>query len=226
MKKIDDTNKLNYYIAKYNFNDYFTHDFSKYTELLYFKDGDYIIREGVTSSYLYFMVEGKCRYSSVNEAGDVIIFGASKNFKIFGEAASLWNEIPKNSVQAIGDTYCLAISLHKYRDTLLNDATFLRFICKILSDRLIFANNTYSFYRSTTTENRLAAYILQYANNDIFHTNLIDLAETMGVSYRHLLRVLSSFIEEGVLKKDKRNYHIIKRKKLEDLVEYQYIYYD
>ena len=33
-------------------------------------------------------------------------------------------------------------------------------------------------------------------------------------------------IEEGILKKDKRNYHIIKRKKLEDLVEYQYIYYD
>lgn len=226
MKKLNDKNKLNHYISKYHFNDYFANDFSAYTELLYFEDGDYIIREGVTSSYLYFMVEGKCRYSSVNEAGDVIIFGASKNFKIFGEAASLWNEIPKASVQAIGETYCLAISLRKHRDTLLNDATFLRFICKMLSDRLIFANNTYTFYRSTTTENRLASFILQNAKNNIFRANLIDLAETLGVSYRHLLRVLSKFVEDGMLEKDKRNYHIVDRKKLANLVEYQYIYYD
>ena len=43
----------------------------------------------------------------------------------------------------------------------------------------------------------------------MFSERLIDVAEQLGVSYRHLLRALKSLGEEGILEKRKDGYHIL-----------------
>ena len=73
-------------------------------------------------------------------------------------------------------------------------------------------------------ENRLASYInellvehdskIEYVD---FDESLIDVAEHLGSSYRHLLRTFNSLIEKNVLDKDKLGYKVIDKNKLADL---------
>ncbi len=226
MKRIYDKEIVNYYIKKTSFRKYFEQDFVKYAELLFFDKNEYLIKEGEESPYLLFMVKGRVVYSSISEAGNTIIFGSTKSFKVFGEASSIWNEIPENSVKALEPTYCLAISLNNYRDLLLNDTHFLRHICKILSDRLKNANKSYAFYLSTNAENRLASFILQNQKNNVFDNSLVSTSEVIGVSYRHLQRVICSFCEKGILKKEKRRYIILDKEKLNGYINSTFVYYD
>lgn len=226
MKKIYDKDTIDFYIRTTSFRKYFDKDFVEYAELLFFEKNEYLIKEGEISPYLLFMVKGKVVYSSISEAGNTIIFGSTKSSKIFGEASSIWNEIPENSVKALAPTYCLAINLDNYRDLLLNDIHFLRHICKILSDRLKNANKSYAFYLSTNAENRLASFILQNQQNGVFENSLVSTSEVIGVSYRHLQRVISSFCDKGILKKEKRKYLILKKKKLNDYINSTFVYYD
>ncbi len=226
MKKIYDKEIIDYYIKKTSFSNYFEKDFVKYAELLFFDKNEHLIKEGEKSPYLLFMVKGKVVYSSISEAGNTIIFGSTNSFKVFGEASSIWNEIPENSVKALEPTYCLAINLNNYRDLLLNDIHFLRHICKLLSVRLKNANKSYAFYLSTNAENRLASFILQNQKDNIFQNSLTSTSEVIGVSYRHLQRVISSFCEKGILKKDKRTYLILDKERLNNYVNSTFVYYD
>ena len=68
-------------------------------------------------------------------------------------------------------------------------------------------------------ENRLASYILaSYTNEDSNNTeNLTQIAEFLGTSYRHLLRVVKEFELEKIIKRYNKKLVILDKDKLEDL---------
>ena len=68
-------------------------------------------------------------------------------------------------------------------------------------------------------ENRLASYILaSYTNEDSNNTeNLTQIAEFLGTSYRHLLRVVKEFELEKIIKRDNKKLVILDKDKLEEL---------
>ena len=68
-------------------------------------------------------------------------------------------------------------------------------------------------------ENRLASYILaSYTNEDNNNTeNLTQIAEFLGTSYRHLLRVVKEFELEKIIKRDNKKLVILDKDKLEEL---------
>ena len=68
-------------------------------------------------------------------------------------------------------------------------------------------------------ENRLADFILRNSNGRIFTIKKVEIAETLGVSYRHLEKVMSDFVNTGYLKKERLVYHIEKRDALLKLAE-------
>ena len=65
-------------------------------------------------------------------------------------------------------------------------------------------------------ESRLCEYLLQTAQNGVFSERLIDVAEQLGVSYRHLLRSLKALCEEGLLEKRMDGYHLLNEAKLRE----------
>jgi Mn-dependent DtxR family transcriptional regulator len=50
----------------------------------------------------------------------------------------------------------------------------------------------------------------------VFSERLIDVAELLGVSYRHLLRSLKALSEEGLLEKKPDGYHLLNEAKLRE----------
>lgn len=227
MKKMNDPQRLERYFKENNYLSLFDSDARRFTELIVFDRNEYIIREGVPSEYLFFMAEGEVRYFSVSNTGRIIPFGGTNSFRVFGEVASLWGLTPSVTVQAEKKTYALAIDLRENRDTILNDNSFLRYICQILSDRISLLNDNMVAYSTNSAESRLATFILQNTDqNGLLTASLATCSEALGISYRHIIRIMNGFLQSGIIKKEKRHYYLLDENSMSDLASDTYVYFD
>ena len=132
---------LDKYVNNTGISKLFSQDITNLLELFSLNKGDFLINEGECSDYLYFLVSGKLKVFSHSTSGKIMSITLFNSFEIVGETCSLWNKPPTASVQATSKAYCIGISM-KYRDLLLNDVIFLRYICQNLGERLSYMNNT------------------------------------------------------------------------------------
>ena len=114
-----------------------------------------------------------------------------------------------SSVQAVSPVVCIGLPLAVYAPMLLSHLPFVLRAAKGLAIKLhnSVANTTEIILRPFET--RLCEYLLQTAQNGVFSERLIDVAEQLGVSYRHLLRSLKTLCEEGLLEKRADGYHLL-----------------
>lgn len=201
---------LDKYISTTGISRLFSQDISNLLELFSLEKGDFLINEGECSDYLFFLVNGKLKVFSHSTSGKIMSLSLFNSFQIIGETCSLWNKPPTASVQATCKTYCIGISM-QYRDLLLNDIVFLRYICQNLGDKLSYMNNNTCINLYESLESRLASFILKSENNGIFSYNLTECAELLCASYRHLLRVINLFCNTNILSKDGKSYTILDR---------------
>ncbi len=103
------------------------------------------------------------------------------------------------------------------REQLLRDYTFLAFIARRLGERLGSISNHQSLNASYSVEVRLARYIHFTRRGDMFEERLTEAAEYLGVSYRHLQRIIARFCDEGILERTRGGYRLLKGDYLEDL---------
>lgn len=225
MKIIRNINTKKEFIRTSNVNSVFSNDITEICELLLYEKGDFLIKEGRIQNYLLFLVKGEVIMTILSHKGFDFALGGSHTFEVYGEASALWGEIPENSIWAATDSYCLGIHLGKYRSLLLNDARFLTYIAQLLSKRLKKLSKNILTQIESNAENVLAAYILQNQKNNVFTSKLTITAEAVGISYRHLIRLLNSLCERNLLKKDNRRYFIIDHAKLTELSNKAYRFY-
>lgn len=209
MKKVVSKSLFNKYLNESNVLELFSHDMSNCMDLFSFKKGDVLITEGECSDYIYFLVNGNMKVFSHSTSGKVMFVSHFKSLEVLGETCSLWNKPPTASVQATTNGYCLGISLARYRETLLNDVKFLRYTCMNLGERLSEMNSNTCITMFDSLESRLASFILKNSKDNIFHYNLTECAELLCTSYRHLLRVLNTFCNNGKLNKTGKYYKIL-----------------
>jgi len=205
---------LDKYVNNTGISKLFSQDISNLLELFSLNKGDFLINEGECSDYLYFLVSGKLKVFSHSTSGKIMSLTLFNSFEIVGETCSLWNKPPTASVQASSKAYCIGISM-KYRDLILNDVIFLRYICQNLGERLSYMNNTTCINLYESLESRLASFILKTEKNGIFSYNLTECAELLCTSYRHLLRIINLFCSTNKLIKNGKCYKIIDRSYLE-----------
>ena len=207
MLKINDNKKLNYYINKYNINEIFSSDIYPYMEIHHFKKNEHICLSGEELKYLYLFVEGKSKVYITTPV------------QIVGEI-ELLNKIEfQCNIQAIRDCICIAVPRKIIEEKYLKDSKFLHYISTHLALKLASLSVSNSVNILYPLENRLASYILaSYTNEDSNNTeNLTQIAEFLGTSYRHLLRVVKEFELEKIIKRDNKKLVILDKDKLEDL---------
>lgn len=227
MIKVEDNNKLKRYIKKYELYNLFSNDMEQYMTLYMFNKNDYICKEEELLENMYFLVEGKAKVSKHLENGKSLLISFYKPYTIIGDVEFIRNNKTDCSVQAIKDTYCIGINFNIARSELIKDCKFLIKICDYLSKKLTSGSNNNSINLLYPLENRLASYIVAFANiendnNDnfkkfVFKENYSEIAELLGTSYRHLNRTLNKFCLEGILEKNNKEYMIQDYKKLQHL---------
>ncbi len=225
MRIIRNINTKREFIRASNVNSVFSNDITDICELLLYEKGDFLIQEGSIQNYLLFLVKGEIIMTVLSHKGFDYAIGGSHKFEVYGEASALWGEIPENSIWATTDAYCLGINLEKYRSLLLNDTRFLTYIAQQLSKRLKTMSKNLLTHVESNAENVLAAYILQNQKNNIFTSKLTLTAEAVGISYRHLIRLLNSLCERNLLRKENHHYYIVDHGKLTELSNKAYRFY-
>lgn len=91
------------------------------------------------------------------------------------------------------------------RNFALNNNVFLRYLCRDLCNKFDTISSISSNNLLYPLKNRLIGYILEYMCQTTkiaeFPFSYKELAEILGVSYRHLSRSMSELEEQGLIKK-------------------------
>lgn len=197
----------------------FSFPIDKDIEVREYQRDEWIIHEGMRPDYLFYVIEGKAKIYVTHQNGKVSLINFINANDYIGEM-ELLNEIYyTKGIQASTKTVCYALSTKRFRTQLLEDAKFLRELTKFLSIKATGMAAKYSQSLAFPFENRLADFILQTADEGIYKEKHVTVCDYLGVSYRHLLYVLTQFCEKGYLAKKGRAYQINQYDELYELSE-------
>ncbi|MCS0789054.1 transcriptional regulator YeiL [Cytobacillus firmus] len=211
--------KRQHYLEKHSISHLFSFPIEEFMEVREYKRDEWIIREGMRPDYLYYVIEGKAKIYVTYQNGKVSLINFINAHDYIGEMELLHEVYYTKGIQASTKTICFAMPLHKYRKRLLEDTTFLRELTKFLSMKATKMAEKYSQSLSFPLENRLADFILQTADGEVYKEKHVTVCDFLGVSYRHLLHVLVQFCDKGYLQKEGRQYLIRQSDELHRLAD-------
>lgn len=217
MKEIQNEALKMEFITNSGYKENFSVDVLHDVRLFHFASGGAIVEEGCQPDYLLYLVRGRAKLYVTYPNGRVSLvdfFGAPC---FIGEIELVDKSHQPLSVQAIEDCWCLALPMKRFRPILLNDVTFLHRLCIMLCHKNHRNIASFTKNQSFPLANRLAAFILFTQYNDFYHEKHTLVAEYMGISYRHLLYVISQFTRDEFLLKVKTGYFIKNKKMLTTL---------
>lgn len=216
MKTLKNISLLNQYVTCPPYTDYFHPKMREFTSLVEFEPGEYVARQDVLPAALYLMVSGRCCVRVLLANGKSVILRTLKAPCLIGEM-ELIREVSSLTVQALENCRMLSIPMASARSLLLGDPYFLRRLCSDLinKERTEALSLIHAF--GYPLENRLAAFILDNRQDSLFLVKKVYIAESLGVSYRHVEKVMSDFVKAGYLSKRKLTYTILDEEALGNL---------
>lgn len=179
-----------------------------------FLAGDVLVRQGFMGEHLYLIVTGRAQVRFYTRDGKFLAMRHSSSTGIIGDlelALGTWEF--QNSVIAETDLLCLAIPHRTLEVLFLTNVHFSNRIARIMAERELMAVKGRADALGTG-EQRLCAYLLEEAADGTFREPLTHTAAVLGISYRHLLRLLVRLQETGLLEKKPDGYHILDRETL------------
>ena len=208
METVKDKQRLERYVNETAYRDVFPREMDEIAFLCRARAGEVLMEQGSKPHEFLFLVQGKCSVSCLLPNGKIILLKTLTAPSMIGEMELVSPDFSPLTVRALEDCELLVFSMTRSRSILLKDTAFLRKLCVLLGNKerqsvlRFFATSGYPL------DKRLAAFILEQSDSGFFRVRKIRMAETLGVSYRHLETVLNHFIVEGYLSKDRFIYHI------------------
>ncbi|WP_299848033.1 transcriptional regulator YeiL [uncultured Metabacillus sp.] len=211
--------KRQHHLDKYSIAHLFSFPIEEYIQVHEYKRDEWIIQEGMRPDFLFYVIEGKAKIYVTHQNGKVSLLNFINANDFIGEMELLNEVYYTKGIQSSTKTVCFALPFHHFRTKMLEDVTFLRELTKFLSIKATQMAAKYSQSLAFPLENRLADFILQTADEEVYKEKHVTVCDFLGVSYRHLLHVLAQFCENGYLKKEGRHYCIQQYNRLEELAE-------
>lgn len=182
---------------------------------LCFEAGETVVREGFPISGLGIVLEGHAKVCSAAPNGKNLVLSYYISDGMIGEiefAAHLDTAIA--TIVAITDFIYVELPCQGYEAQLRQNVVFLTKLAEGIAEKMLDSSNNYISASLCSGEERLCAYILKNAHKDMFTDILTDTSCSVGLSYRHMFRLLGELCEEGILEKRKSGYHIQDKEKL------------
>lgn len=182
---------------------------------LSYRAGETIIQEGLTITFFSIVLTGRAKVCVTAQNGKNLVLCYYVSDGILGDIELMTDVYTATAtIIAITDFECLAIPYHRNAATLKHNIKFMNRLGNELALKLLQSSNSFAAAALCTGEERLCSYILQTSHNDIFSDILTDVACSVGMSYRHMFRILNQLCEDGLLKKETYGYRILDRQKL------------
>lgn len=213
--------KSNDYYNHFLLEDYFSFDIRPYTSVVRFEPNEVILQEGSKPTYLYYMLSGRAKLFLSHKKGSISLINFLNAPCFVGEMELLDKEKSSDGVTAVSACICYAVQISDCGEKMLNDTIFLQYLCRFLNHKAIGNTYNYSKNQSYPLKVRLASFILMTSIDGVYREQHTEVAEFLGVTYRHLLFVLAEFVKEGLLIKTDGGYRINKIEELRKAAETQ-----
>ncbi len=182
----------------------------KQCEVFKFVAHEVIYQETFPITWLGIVIDGKAKVccSSANGKNLVLCYFVSTG--TVGGIEMMANQSSATaSLIATTDFECIAIPFEENEKILRSNNKFLNRLCYEISTNLVNSSSNFVTSALHSGEQRLCSYILESSHNTIFNDNLTDVACSLGISYRHLSRLLTQLCEEKLLIKENYGYRIM-----------------
>ena len=176
--------------------------------LLHYRPGEMLTSPFMPSQYLQFIVAGDLLlYDMPSEDSSVTLQTSHQGVRLIGDMELLDIDFVPFFVEAKSEVYTVALRLDQYRDALLNDPIFLRYVCRDLAAKLRGATDV---SMRVELKDKLAAYLNRVGEGYEIR-GIARFAEQLNVSERQLIRTLKAFCEAGFLRHEKAGlYRVIR----------------
>jgi len=187
-------------MEQFHIDDYFESLTNLKIDLVNFSKDEILIKEGENVEYLYFILVGKVKAFSCSIKGDFEVLYMTKG--LLGDVEFVSAKPAIRNVQVVSDTLCMRLGVKGYRHRLMSDRNFLRYLTSQLADKILLEkDNTAANSAELTSEDKLLEYLKLSAKEDgLITQSLREIAPVMGVSYRHLIRMMNALVDDGRLK--------------------------
>lgn len=197
---------------------YFNEEIMKLIKIVSYSSGQIVVRQDEPLEYLFLLLEGKCSIKMDTENGKTVILNTLNSPSLIGEMELIQN-ITTMSVTALSDCVMAALPYEKCKERLLNDVHFLRAVYYDLVSKerteAIKMINSFAY----SDKSRVASFILSNQQMGKLDVKKSVISESLGISYRHIERIMSEFVDNGYLRKEKLTYWIIDEKSLFNLTK-------
>lgn len=226
MRKISDDELLKHYIEKYDIEKIFDDEIIKYVQLHFYEKDEYILEAGETLEYYYLLVDGKIKIYYPFENGKSMLLKFYQDFNTIGDLELLKGIAILCSIDAVEDTYLIAIPSAMLREKYFNNIKFLHHLIDSLSEKLYGTINNSSYNFIYPLINRLSSYLIEHLTDQnciILNSSYLDISQFLGTSYRHLNRTLKEMEAKSIIKCDDKKIYILNIDELKELSKNIYI---
>ncbi len=180
-----------------------------------FARGQALTRFGEPLTDLAFMACGRAKVFRVMGNGRAVLYAMFEGVEVIGDLElMLGYPAATTDIVAITDGVLVTLPLASCKERILSDTALLRRLGEELAHKLERSSRTGAQNLLYPLSTRLAAYVLFSAQDGMFRENLTHLSEQMATSYRHLLRTLKAFCDEGWLQSTGQGYRILREEAL------------
>ncbi|MGG4216742.1 cyclic nucleotide-binding domain-containing protein [Paenibacillus jamilae] len=225
MREIQDQEQLKYFLHLHQLESILYKPLHPYLSLHRLEQGEKLCSQGDVIEHLYILVQGKVKIFTSSTEGKTLILCFKTPIEVIGDVEYIRNSHVINTVEAVSPIYVIGVH-HQWMNKYGKDyAPLLQFLLDIVTRKFCLDSDFSNFNLMYPVEVRLASYLLSVSfdeSNSVFHeelrvSGLVDVANLIGTSYRHLNRVIRKMIEEGLVERAKGYIVIRDRKGLSEL---------
>lgn len=197
--------------------------FDDYGDEFIFKTEEVIYHEGDHSNYIYLINTGAVKCYQINEYGKELVTALYKEDDLFGYNSFTQNTPHKETATAITNTKLLGISIIEFKNILNNNHKVVIELIELLANNLSSVKEELLLMAYSSVNKKTAATILKFAEKmnrkpeDPIKISRNDLASVAGISPETLIRTLTIFKKNGIIKADGRNIKVIDIEKLKSI---------
>jgi CRP/FNR family transcriptional regulator len=188
-----------------------------------YKKGEIIHHEGDKITYFKYLKSGLVKLFRKTPSGEEQVITITKPFEFVSNMSIFSEEKYKYSVSAVEDSVICAINLSFIKDLLVKNGAFaIGLLSKVAKVNEKIITQTLDI-RQKNLIGRVA-YILLYFTNEIYNSQVFDLpvsrkeiADYIGMSTANVIRTLSDFKKEGIIRVFGKTIEVIDKSRLETM---------
>lgn len=175
------------------------------------------------SNYIYLINQGAVKCYRINEQGKELVTGLYKEDDLFGYTSFTQNLPHNETATAIVNTKLAGISIIEFNNILDKNHKVALDLIELLTDDLSSTKEELIQMAYDTVNKKTANTILKFVERinrkpeDSIKISRNDLASVAGIAPETLIRALTEFKKQGILKSDGRNFKVIDVEKLKSI---------